>query len=625
MCGIIGEYNPTQVKRDTFRVMRDALSHRGPDASDAYFSDDGRTALGFRRLSIIDLSEAGNQPMQNETGDVFLIFNGEIYNYRELRQVLQESGHDFQSRTDSEVILHGYEEWGTDCVSKFRGMFAFAVWDEPEERFFLARDRAGIKPLYYYDEERFVFASEPKAIVADDRIDRAVCAHGLVHYLRHRYVPAPFSIWKDIRKLPQGHYLIHEDDETTVEEYWNPTDYIGDNEDEEVVLDELETRLNEAVESHLVSDVPVGVLLSGGVDSSTISALASAHVDDLYAFSMGFESESRNELEYARTVADRFEMDYDESILSTDRLNDILPDVIRCYDEPLADSSIFPTYLLMQEVSKERKVVLGGDGGDELFAGYNWYDRYRKYSQYGDRLDRIMPLAERIRDELLKLSYAAGSSKLKHLHRELARISYDGVKQYQYAMEAPIEDEILTQLLGGKTLENIEDVGTALEHPESGELSIKDLQLLDFKMFLPDDILVKVDRASMANSLEVRVPLLDHPLIEYAFQISENLTYKDNEKKHLLKRIARTLLPSDVVDRPKQGFGAPLDKIGFIDEYRPLLKNSRAAEDGILDQSTLKKLSRFPTATQFKLIMFELWYRHWIVGTPADEIVSTPR
>jgi asparagine synthase (glutamine-hydrolysing) len=624
MCGIIGEYDVDGVDRDVFSSMRDALSHRGPDASDIHIGPDGRAALGFRRLAIIDLSDDGNQPLRNETDDVFLTFNGEIYNYRELRETLIDAGHEFRSRTDSEVILHGYEEWGSDCVSRLRGMFAFAIWDERQQRFFLARDRAGIKPLYYYEEDgRFVFASEPKGIVADERIERDVCPAGLVQYLRHRYVPAPYSIWKGIRKLPQGHCLIYEDGDVTLEEYWTPTPDEGTIDDEGAALDGLRPRLEDAVDSQLVSDVPLGVLLSGGVDSSTISALSAERIDDLYAFSMGFESADHGELEYARDVAEYLDMDHDTAVLSTDRLADVLPDVIRCYDEPLADSSIFPTFLLMQEVSEERKVVLGGDGGDELFAGYNWYDRYVRYDRMGERLGALEPLATRLRDGLLDLSYTVGSSKLKHLHRELSRITYDGVEQYQYVMEAPIEDDILKQLRREESVDRIDDDSALSAYAESGSesFSVGDLQFIDFNTFLPDDILMKVDRASMANSLEVRVPLLDRQLVDYAFRLDDDINYKNGEKKNLLKQVARTLLPAEMIDRPKQGFGAPIQEMGFLDEYRALLKRSHAAEAGVFDQAALDKLSRFPKATQFKLLMFEFWYRHWIEGIPTDELV----
>jgi len=623
MCGIVGVSRPGSIDKETFVQMRDELTHRGPDGTGLYITENKQTALGFRRLSIIDLTDAGNQPMANETDDVYLLFNGEIYNYRDLRGELLDRGHEFTSETDSEVILHGYEEWGTDVLQRLRGMFAFAIWDETTERFFLARDRLGIKPLYYLDgEDQFAFASEPKAILADDSVERSVSSEGLIHFLKYRYVPAPLTIWEGMRKLPQGHYMLYEDGEARVEQYWDPESYLGeDSPPVEEATDDLRDVLEDSVQSHLVSDVPLGVLLSGGVDSSLVSALASNGVEGLSAFSMGFEPPDRSELEHSRKVAGHLNLDYTESVLSPEKLEGLLADLIYYYDEPLADTSIFPTFLLMQQVSEHLKVALSGDGGDELFAGYVWYDRYLRYQQ-------LKPLAGALRSLqplMNQLSRRFESSILSILDREVTRATLRGIDQYRDIMHPGLDDEELDRLLGEEMNIDLDDWDDQVGKHAGEEMSVKDLQFLDLNTFLPDDILVKVDRASMANSLEVRVPLLDHQLVEHALGLDEDLLYRDGEKKHLLKRIAREEVPSEVVDRPKEGFGAPLDSMGFISEYRQVLTDSQAATDGIFEQEALSELvEEASPSTLFKLILFEYWYRYWVEGQPLNEAVQRP-
>jgi len=375
------------------------------------------------------------------------------------------------------------------------------------------------------------------------------------------------------------------------------------------------------VQSHLVSDVPLGVLLSGGVDSSLVSALASNGVEGLSAFSMGFEPPDRSELEHSRKVAGHLNLDYTESVLSPEKLEGLLADLIYYYDEPLADTSIFPTFLLMQQVSEHLKVALSGDGGDELFAGYVWYDRYLRYQQ-------LKPLAGALRSLqplMNQLSRRFESSILSILDREVTRATLRGIDQYRDIMHPGLDDEELDRLLGEEMNIDLDDWDDQVGKHAGEEMSVKDLQFLDLNTFLPDDILVKVDRASMANSLEVRVPLLDHQLVEHALGLDEDLLYRDGEKKHLLKRIAREEVPSEVVDRPKEGFGAPLDSMGFISEYRQVLTDSQAATDGIFEQEALSELvEEASPSTLFKLILFEYWYRYWVEGQPLNEAVQRP-
>jgi asparagine synthase (glutamine-hydrolysing) len=621
MCGIVGELNDDTIGRDRFLAMRDALAHRGPDGSGLHRSDDGTVALGFRRLAIIDLTEAGNQPLVNEDGTAYLVFNGEIYNFRDLRQRLRDRGHSFTSDTDSEVILHGYEEWGTDVLSRLRGMFAFAIWDAAAERLFLARDRLGIKPLYYYDPgDRFVFASEPAGILADDRVPRKIDPAGLVHYFRYRYVPAPLSIWEDMYKVPEGHYLLFEGEDYSVHEYWQPPppSAAATKPTEVEAVADLYERLRDAVRSHLLSDVPLGVLLSGGVDSSTITALAASERPDLTTFSMGFDPPERSELEHSRAVTEALGVDNTERVLSPDSLDRILPRVVETYSEPLADSSIFPTYLLMNEVSDELKVALSGDGGDELFAGYRWYDRYLRYR----RFSALRPLLSPVRSLTEPIADRTDHSLIQVLDRELHRLTARGIDQYQLLMHPSVDDATLEELLGS-------EYRTAVDGPDEvasyarGDMGVRELQHLDLATFLPDDVLVKVDRASMANSVEVRPVFLDHPLVENVLSLDETLLYRDGEKKHLLKRLARELVPASTVDRPKSGFGAPLEEMGFLERYRGFLEDSHAARDGVFVDERLADLAEDARPpTQFKLILFELWYRHWVDGIPAEEVVN---
>lgn len=608
MCGIIGEISHSSVDIPTFEAMRDELSHRGPDGADTYVNDDGTVALGFRRLAIIDLSDAGMQPMANEDETTYLLFNGEIYNFRSLRSELEGVGHEFSSETDSEVILHGYEEWGTDVVTRLRGMFAFAIWDEDAEQLFAARDPFGIKPFYYYcSDGRFVFASELKGILADESIPRSVSCTGLQSYLKYGYVPAPLTIWEDTSKLIPGQYLLYDGSTVEVESYWDPSSYREDRSPGiETAADQLASELRDSVKSHLVSDVPVGVLLSGGVDSSTIAALASESNRDLSAFSMGFEG-LPDELEYSRRVADLFDLDYGEEVMSTDHFETLLDDVLYAYDEPLADTSIFPTFLLMRAVSDQFKVALAGDGGDELFAGYRWYDKYLFYK----RLRGLAPLFS-VAHSLLQMAHARFPHSLVQSAEWRADLaSRESMSQYLASMHFSFSDGELGRILQGKFATNT-DV-EPLERYAVGWDSVKDLQCFDLRTLLPS-ILTKVDRASMANSLEVRVPLLDRDVAEFSLSLADEYHYRDTEKKFLLRQVARSLLPDDIVDRSKSGFGAPLDEMSFVGNYVDVIQDSRAASDGIFDQTELDAyIETHPRHYNlFKLIMFELWYRRWV-------------
>jgi asparagine synthase (glutamine-hydrolysing) len=634
MCGITGEVAADPLDLDLFDAMLDELTHRGPDGRGVYTSDDERVALGSRRLSIIDTSAAGDMPLTNETGDVWIVYNGETYNYQPVREELQARGHEFTSETDTEVILHAYEEWGTDCVERFRGMFVFAIWDEREERLVVARDRLGIKPCYYYDaDDRFVFASELKSIVRDPAVPREVDPAAVHDFLLYRYVPAPRSIWQDIRKLPPGHLLVHEDGTTEITEYWSLDEAVDARraeldraDDPEAVVEGL---LDDAVEEHLVSDVPLSVLLSGGLDSSLVTAFASRHLDETSTYSLGFDG-TDDELPHARVVADAFGTAHTERTLSSQDLSDLAERLMYYYDEPIGDSSIFPTFMIMEAISEEFKVALSGDGGDEAFAGYNWYSRYRRYEALGGFAGLFGAL-----DGLLgAVPSSLDNRYVDAVRSRLEPFDRSGLDRYRQLMAPRFETSEVTELLSDDLAAELSDAEDVLAaRASSGLDSVPDLQRFDAQTFMVDDILVKVDRASMANSLEVRVPFLDHRLLTYTLALDEETLFDDGEKKHLLKRVARRVLPESILDREKQGFSAPLDELGFIDDHLHLVRNSRAAADGVFEQDALDALLAASTgsardqAKLWLLISFELWYREWADladSDPATERVRSP-
>lgn len=621
MCGIIGEVSATPVDNDQFVSMRDELSHRGPDGAGMELLADGTTALGHRRLAIIDPSDDGLQPMSNEDGTVWLVFNGEIYNFRSLREVLESEGHVFESDTDSEVIVHGYEEWGDDCVQRFEGMFSFGLWDTEQERLLLGRDRLGIKPLYYYeDDERFVFASEPKAIVADKRIPREVDPDSLAQYLQYRYVPAPKTIWQGMSKLRPGHTLVVEGEDTNLERYWSLEEHIDDRSEEpETVLDEVESLLRESVRQRLVSDVPLGFLLSGGVDSSLVTALGHEVEGDRIAFSVGVGDDRHSELPYAEAAAESVGVEHIERELDSVDITDLLDDVLYYYDEPLADTSVFPTMLLMDAVSEELTVALSGDGGDELFVGYRWYDWYRYYRA----LDPFSGVFRAINWGLERTPTAVRNGPLSKLSRIVAPFAETGWDRYRMVMDPRFSAAEVEELLTDEADDERSDADPLDEHRREGQ-STKNLQYLDIKSFLVDDILVKVDRASMASSVEVRVPFLDRTLAEYSMSRETNSLYRDGELKWVLKRLVRRYVPDSIVDRQKQGFSVPFDKMPFLEEGETLLQSSNAAEDGLLSQEAIDEVVREGTEKQrYTLVMFELWYRKWMNrGSGLDEIQS---
>ena len=489
-------------------------------------------------------------------------------------------------------------------------MFAFGIWDDRKKVLFLARDRIGIKPLYYYKgEDKFIFASELKAIVEDKTIPRKINPTALMYFLMNTYIPSPYSIWENIYKLPPGHYLIFNKNHFKIRKYWN-LKLMDKKVDERIYINKIRDLLKKSIEYRFISDVPVGILLSGGLDSSTITAIGSKIKKELSTFSIGFEPEEYSELKYARIVAEKFKTRSIEKVLNLQRMKGLMDKVLYHYDEPLGVSSIFPTLLLMETASKNVKVSISGDGGDEVFAGYIYYSEFLNYN----RFNFLYGVSKLIFSILSKIFKSPENRFLKIFMRKLKHLSFNEFDRYRSLITPRFERSELKSLFCKDFLEKCKEEDLFKNYAKNGLKNIKDLQYFDIKTFLVDSILVKVDRASMAYSLEVRVPLLDHILLEYVFSLNKRIIFKNHEKKYILKKISKNILPYEIIHRKKKGFSAPLVDLGFFDEYLYVLKDPFMVRDNILNKKYIDKLihSKYiDYAKLWLLILFELWYRKW--------------
>jgi asparagine synthase (glutamine-hydrolysing) len=591
MCGIIGQINfKSQVDEAVFSSMRDILAHRGPDGFGSWFSDDRTIALGHRRLSFLDLTESGKQPMCNEDETLWLTFNGEIYNYVELKKELELYGHQFKSTTDSEVIIHGFEQWGKDLLNKLKGMFAFALWQEKEKKLFLARDRFGIKPLYYYqNNHNFIFASEIKAIVENPKVEREIDFSSMADYLTYRYVPSPKTIWKNIRKLPAANYLeLDLSGNGVVTEYWK-IHYGSRVMKASDAVDKVDELLMNSVATHIRSDVPVGSFLSGGYDSSALVYYLSRINYKPQTFSIGFEGWKESEHLYAEMVAKQFGTKHTSTIVGAESL-DILEKLASVYDEPLADISIIPTYLVSQAASKKVKTVFSGEGADELFCGYSWH-----YA-----LSNTSPIVS----NLLKLKSFFTSRQKNYF-----------INQYAQAMAmGRFEHNNITAILNPDlqtAIPNYSDWFYADNYIKNLS-TIKAFQNMDIKCFMGELVLTKIDRASMANSLEVRVPFLDHELYEFVLSLNDNVYFKPGEKKFLLSENIKNHLPEKIMNRQKQGFVGPDSYYMDIERYASLLRNGRLIKEQIIRHEKLEELILQNDYWKlWKMAVLEFWYSRW--------------
>jgi asparagine synthase (glutamine-hydrolysing) len=624
MCGIAGFISMTGRDQERRAALLDSMcrviTHRGPDEQGTAI--EGRAAMGMRRLSIIDLA-TGQQPIYNSDRTKLIVFNGEIYNYRELKADLEQRGFKFKTNSDTETIIHAFDAYGPDCLKKFRGMFAFAIWDSREESLFIARDRVGKKPLFYATTKArdFVYGSEIKVLLEHGGIDRSIDHGALDAYLTFGYVPENLCIFEGIKKLEPGHYLTYKDGEIKTERYWD-FDFSGEKitASESDIAAELLEKLRDAVRARLISEVPLGAFLSGGVDSSAIVGLMSQVLDQpVKTFSIGFNEDSFNELKFARQAAAHFKTDHHEFIL-TPEFVDIIDDVVWHFDEPFSDQSSLATLMVSKMARDFVTVVLSGDGGDELFAGYTRYGIAQSRSGFG-RIPR--PFREKILRPLSESlpNRARGKNYLFNISLDAAARYIDLISHFNGPKRRKLySSEIKTKMngsfeMGEKTFQQIVgDSGT--------DDAIEEILYLDSKTYLPADILTKVDRMSMAASLEARSPLLDHELIEYVSRIPSGMKLRGNESKYIFKKAIEGFVPKEILYREKQGFGVPIGEwinTRLKDRIVGDLSDRRAIERGYFDTTYIKGLIDEHTTGRrdhsdplWTLWMFELWHRRYV-------------
>ncbi len=623
MCGIAGFAESSTFDRHTsdadaalVQSMCHVIRHRGPD--DEGVHTEAGVGLGMRRLSIIDLS-TGHQPIRNEDGTVWVVFNGEIYNYQELRRELEAAGHRFYTSSDTETIVHAYEEWGEGAFARLRGMFGIALWDRPKRTLLLARDRAGIKPLHYAEHAgRLYFASEVKSLIAAGAVTRELDLTALDHYLSFLYAPRDRAIFKGVHKLPPGHFLKWSDGRIGISQYWQ----IGSAEPFSGSATEAAAALygvlEEAVRSHMIADVPLGAFLSGGVDSSVVVGLmARASSRPVKTFSIGFDDPQFDELEHARTVAQLFGTEHHEFVVRPDGLS-ILDRLIAHFDEPFADSSAIPTWYVSEIARRHVTVVLSGDGGDELFGGYDRYLPHPRVAQF-DRLP--VPGKRRVARMLWPLMPhgARGKNFLRHVSRSDDGRYLDSIAFFQPDEKAALYSAGVRQALAGASAEAT--LGAHFARFAALPAHSR-MMRFDFETYLPEDVLTKVDRMSMAHSIESRVPLLDNEVIDFAATIPAALKIAGGRRKHILKEAARELLPSGILDRRKQGFGVPLGtwfRGGLTDVFADVLRAPVTRQRGYFEPAFVDRLvaehlsaKRDHTLRLWQLLVFELWHRQYI-------------
>jgi asparagine synthase (glutamine-hydrolysing) len=618
MCGICGIFEfdeQREISRELVHRMTQTIVHRGPD-DEGIFVGAG-IGLGFRRLSIIDVA-GGHQPLSNEDGRVWVMLNGEIYNYVELHDDLIKRGHRFSTHSDTETIVHLYEEYGEQCFAQLRGMFAIALWDSREHKLLLARDRIGKKPLYYaIDAKHILFGSELKCLLAADSLPRDIDTQALSDYFSLGYVPAPKTIYRAAAKLLPGHYLVASAKGVRVERYWDISFNYIENRSEEEWCEILRQQLCEVTRMRLMSEVPLGAFLSGGVDSSAVVAMmAKIMRRPVTTCSIGFEEQEYDESAFARKVSEQFHTDHHEQIVRPNAL-DVLNKLVWHYDDPFADSSAIPTYYVSQVARRYVTVALGGDGGDENFAGYRRY--------YFDRMENQMrgfiprPIRSAVFGPLGKmypaLAWAPRFLRAKATFQSLARSPLEGYFN-SISIFRPGEKQNLFTPEFQATLDGYDSIEVLQKHYDSADTDdmLSRIQYVDMKTYLPDDILAKVDRASMAVSLEVRAPLLDHKLMETVASIPSSLKLVGNNGKYIFKKAMAPLLKPEILQRRKQGFAVPLNR-WFREDLRELTHEALfSSSDGILNPRFLKKIwvqhqkgQYDRSAHLWSLLMFRKW------------------
>ena len=615
MCGICGIASPAGTPDpERLAAMSAALVHRGPDSAGEHL--DGPVALAARRLSIIDLA-GGDQPIASEDGACVVVQNGEIYNFPELRRELERAGHAFRTHSDTEAIVHLYEEHGLDFARRLRGMFAVAIWDARTRRLVLARDRYGIKPLYYrHVDGELAFASELRALPRGE-----IDLDALEAFLAFNSVPAPYSIFRDVRKLPAGHTLVWEDGSITIDRFARPAPVeLRDlrEDDEAELVEELRARLRDSVRAHLLADVPVGVLLSGGVDSAALAAFAAQESDRVRTFTIGFAERSFDERDDARRVAERYDTDHHELLVRPDPTI-LLPALADAFDEPFADSSALPTYLVSELAAAHVKVALSGEGGDELFGGY--------YTYAADLLaDRFAPLARLARPAVERLPTSTSKASFDYKAKRFVRAAHLPPLERHHGWKEIFSADARADLTGSRSAFDPVDVYRARYDETAGADGLARLQDVDFGIYLVDDLLVKTDRASMAHSLEARVPFLDQAVTNLAFALPARHKVRGLSKKVLLRKAVAPLLPREVVHGRKRGFSIPA-AAWLRGELEPFARETLSADtlrrQGFFRPDTVSRLIDDHVAgvedrsrQLWGLLAFTLWYERHVESEP---------
>lgn len=600
MCGIAGIYHPKGVQQEMLEQMSDAISHRGPDAEG--FFVDGNFGLAHRRLSIIDLSTASNQPMQSGCGRYWMVFNGEVYNYREIAKELDVK---LKTSGDSEVILEAFAKWGPQMVSRLNGMFAIAIFDTSEKKLYLFRDRLGIKPIYVYRKKGIIaFASELKAITALKESSLTVNRQAIPYFLHLGYIPQPLSIYNEVEKFPSGSWAVTDGDSFRIEEYWNPEENISSSvlSDETEAKEQLAELLQASVSRRLVSDVPFGTFLSGGIDSSLVTALAQkATSEKLKTFSIGFDDAKHDESGFARKVSEYLGTEHHEYRVTEKDALELVPEILPQYDEPYADSSAIPTMLVSKMARQEVTMTLSGDGGDELFHGYGMYSWAERLANplirtIGNSFGQFLTLGN---DRFKRIAKVFATSNSSQMYSHI-------FSQEQYMFSGAEINNLLVDSTGIDF--SLLDMNVSLTR----KLSPAEFQaLFDLEFYLKDDLLTKVDRASMKYSLETRVPILDHTVVEFALNLDPKLKVNDGVAKYLLKQVLFDHVPKELFDRPKWGFSIPLDKwlkkelSYLVDDF--LIEKS-VNEIGILKWSEVNSL-----LTKWRSGQDHLYNRIWLL------------
>lgn len=633
MCGIVGIWSPYQkIDREVLLRMRDRLRHRGPDETGIFIDEKSNLGLAQQRLAIIDLSPRAHQPMSSENGDFWITYNGEIYNFPEIRKELEKKGYQFRTNSDTEVVLKSFQEWGKDCLEKFRGMFSFAIWDKRKEKLYLFRDRFGVKPLFYYfDEKNFLFASELKAIYSFPKFKKEIDFQALSFYFQLGYIPAPLTIFKNTFKLEEGTILeIDQKFNFKKTKYWQPESYFKKEKiekTEEEILERLENLFQESFQYRMVSDVEVGIFLSGGTDSSLVTAILQKNsAKKLKTFTIGFPESSYDEAPYAKKIAKILGTDHYEYYLNSKELENVFQKYLEIFDEPFGDSSGLPTYLLAKFAREKVKVVLSGDGGDELFLGY---DKYQA-------VDKIRKLPTFIRFFGRKFLEKLGPAKTEKLYSAISKISplpkYTNLREKISKLSNLLKGKEfpeLFQLAGSYWLkeeladlfdERISDADLNKFYQTENLDFREQMQVWDIKNYLVDDILVKTDRTTMSVSLEAREPYLDQKILEYLSQVPPEIKFK--KPKYLLKKVLAGYLPEELFQRPKTGFLPPMyewlkkDWQSYLREY---LAESKIKSQGIFKIEFIKKIINQYNQGKYLnpdkiwlLIAFQMWAEKWL-------------